>query len=458
MPSTTRRDFMRDAALTAGVTAAAPAIRTGWAANSPNERINVAVVGFHGRGRAHYGAYAKMSNVRVAVLCDVDERLFAAAVAEVERVAGYKPASEPDFRKLLDNKEIDAVSIATPDHWHGLMGIWACQAGKDVYVEKPVSFSVVEGRKMVEAARKYKRVVQAGQNMRCDPKVRGAIRLLHGGKLGNVYKAKVDIVKYRGGIGHAQDSEIPKGVHWDLFLGPAPSRPFNLNRFHYGWHFFWDTSTSDFGNSGVHNVDVARWGLNKRVHPVKVHCSGGLYVWDSDQETPNTQTATFEYADGTTIDFELSNLYAPASEAWNTFYATRGYLTSADGWKAMLGEFKPRERAQEVSAAGVNERVTNVSFPRASFTPGPPLEAGEKETSHFANFIECMRSRKVENLYCDIEEGHMSAALCHMANISCRTGRKLIFDPKTERFVGDEEANKYLTRAYRKPYLLPDKV
>ncbi len=353
MPAASRRQFM----MTAG------AVLT---QGSPNERVNVAVVGFHGRGRAHYRAFAKIPNVRVSALCDADERLFPEAVAEVEKMAGYRPATEPDIRRLLERKDVDAVSIATPDYWHALMTIWACQAGKDVYVEKPVSFTVVEGRRMVEAARKYKRIVQAGQNMRSEGRMRAAMRMLHEGKLGKVYRAKMDIVKPRGSIGRVQESSIPQGVNWDLYLGPRPYRAFTTNRFHYGWHFFWDTSTTDVGNTGVHHLDAARWGLNKHVHPVRIHSTGGYYAWDSDQETPNFQVGTLEYADGAVIDFELTNLYSPPAQGSNIYYTSEGYLTSEGGWRAFRGVFAPRAGAAEVSPSGVNERATNASFPRAS--------------------------------------------------------------------------------------------
>jgi predicted dehydrogenase len=449
MSHPSRRQFVKGAA------AAAPAI--GAALGSPAGQINVAVAGIRGRGRSHFQAFAKIPGVRVAALCDVDERLFPEAVAEVEKIAGYRPSTEFDFRKLLERKDIDAVSIATPDYWHALQTIWACQAGKDVYVEKPVSYTVLEGRRMVEAARKYNRIVQAGQNVRSDPRVRAAMRTLHQGKLGNVYRAKVDIVKPRGSIGRAQEQSIPPGVHWDLFLGPSRFRPFNVNRFHYGWHFFWDTTTTDVGNSGVHQLDVARWGMNKSVHPVKIHSAGGYYAWDSDQETPNFQNAVFEYADGTIMDFTLTNLYAPPSDAWNVFYATQGYLTAADGWKAMRGTFSPR-KGPAASPEGIDQRAILASFPQAAYAPEPIEPLAEKPMNHFENFIACVRSRKVEDLYSDILEGHLSATLCHLANISFRTGSKLGFDPNTERFIGDEEANHFLTRTYREPYVLPDKV
>jgi len=448
--STSRRQFLQGAA-----TAGTPAL---LAQRSPSDRVNVAVVGFHGRGRSHYREFARMPNVRVAALCDADERLFPDAVAEVEKLAGYRPATEPDIRRLVERKELDAISIATPDYWHALMTIWACQAGKDVYVEKPASFTVVEGRRMVEAARKYNRIVQVGHNMRSERDVRAAMRLLNEGRLGKVYRARVDIVKPRASIGRIQEASIPQGVHWDLFLGPTPYRPFTVNRFHYGWHFFWDTSTTDIGNSAVHNIDVARWGLNKRLHPVKIHSAGGFYLWDSEQETPNFQCGTLEYADGGVIDFSLTNLYSPPSDAWNVFYASEGYLTAAGGWKAFKGAFATR-RGAEVSAAGVDERPTNASFPKASYEPGPATEPDkEPAVNHFENFIACVRSRKVEDLHCDILEGHMSATLCHLANISYRLGRKLVFDSAKERFAGDPEADKLLTRAYRQPYVLPEKV
>ena len=463
MSSTSRRQFLKKTALTAGAVGAAPALRSGFASGSPNDRVNVAVVGFHDRGRAHYQAYAGMKNVRVAALCDVDERLFPAAVRYVEEKSGARPETVFDFRRLLDNKDIHAVSIATPDHWHALLTIWACQAGKDVYVEKPVSYTIEEGRKMVEAARKYDRVVQAGLDMRSEPATRAAMKYLYEGRLGDIYRAKVIIFKGRAGIGKVKDSEVPAGVHWDLFLGPAPYRPFNLNRFHYGWHFFWDTSTTDVGNSGVHNLDVARWGLDKRVHPIKIHCTGGVYAWDSDQETPNVQVATFEYQDGTLLEVELSNLFTHETggirSTGNFFYSNKGYMSSANGYEVFWGEFIPG--SPEITPEGISNHVTNASFPKRVYKPGPVIKDAETPSdaeSHFQNFIDCVRSRRWQDLHCDILEGHMSTTLAHLANISYRTGRKLTFNPHSERFIGDDDANSYLTRQYRHPYVLPEKI
>jgi predicted dehydrogenase len=442
--NTTRRIFL----LGSGAAVAAQ--------GAASDRVNLAVVGFHGRGRSHISGFGKLPNVRIAALCDADERLFPGGVALVEKLQGHKPDTFFDVRKLLERKDIDAISIATPDYWHALMAIWGCQAGKDVYVEKPVCFTIVEGRRMVQAARKYNRIVQSGLNMRCEPEVRAAMRALHTGKIGKVYRAKIDMVKPRASIGHAKESSIPEGVHWDLYLGPTKMQPFTVNKFHYAWHFNWDTSTTDVGNTGVHYVDAARWGMNKKVHPVKVHSTGGYYIWDSDQNTPNFQAGTFEYADGSILDFTTNNLYAPVTPDANTWFSTEGYLIGGHSWRAFRGKFEPR--AGDVSPSGVNEHATNVSFPKATYTEQPIEPTGEPAMNHFENFIACVRSRKREELYCEVEEGFMSSALCHLANISYRLGRKLVFDPATETFRGDAEANRLLTREYRDPYVLPAKV
>jgi predicted dehydrogenase len=458
MSSSNRRDFMKRSAMTVGAMVAAPVVKSGFAQNKPSNQVNVAVVGFGGRGQAHYKEFARQKGVKVVALCDVDERLFRRGVSAVEKIAGYKPKTYYDIRKLLEDKDVDAISIATPDHWHGLMTIWACQAGKDVYVEKPISFTIEEGRKMVQAARKYNRVVQAGLNMRSSSGTRSAVRYLHEGNLGNVYRSKAIIYKGRASIGKTKDSAVPRGVHWDLFLGPAPYRPFNMNRFHYGWHFFWDTSTADMGNTGVHLIDVSRWGMNKRVHPVKVHCAGGLYVWDSDQETPNVQTASVEYADGSIMDIEVTNLYTQPIGGilgtGNFFYTSEGYLSSANGYEAVRGQFVPR--TPDVDADGINHHASNVSFPARKYTPRTNMSEWEGKVETI--FIDCVRSRRWQDLYCDILDGHMSTSICHLANISFRTGRKLEFNPHVEKFVNDDDANGYLTRQYRHPYILPKEV
>ena len=446
-----RREFVNKSASAAGGVMAAPAIIENMITRSPNERVNVALAGIsgdrvkvrgmiNGRGRVHINTYAEIPNVSLHTLCDVDERLFPGVIATVEKLYGAKPKTEVDFRKLLENKDIDVISIATPDHWHALMTVWACQAGKDVYVEKPVSYNISEGRKMVQAARKYNRIVQSGICYRSSKAVREGIKMVHEGKLGKVYMGKGITYRYRVPIGRIPDSPIPEGVHWDLFLGPAPYRPFNENRYIYQWHWFWDTGTTEFGNNGIYRMDTVRWALNKNTHPVKIHCSGGKFCRDDDQEVPNTMIASYEYEDGTIIQNEGRSLYTNPETLPDSGDCL---IFGEDGWMALSGDgyktyFGPK-----------NE-------------PGPAKSEddipAEQRSNGWKNFIDCVRSRKREDLDNEILEGHMSASLGHLGVISYRTGRKLLFNPEKEKFVNDPEADKFLTRIYRKPYVMPENV
>ena len=485
MTDSTRRSFVSKAALGAGLAAAA---QRGRAQRSPNDTVNVAVVGIASRGRFHYNQFTSLPNVRVSHLCDVDERLFPSAVAEV------------DFRKLIENPDIDAVSIATPDHWHALQTIWACQAGKDVYVEKPVSFTVKEGRTMVEAARKYDRIVQSGLDRRSRGDNQGVAEFIHSEAMGAPYRARVVLHRGRASIGHVQESSIPDGVNWDLYLGPAPYRAYTLNRFHYGWHFFWDTSTTEIGNNGVHYLDFVRWGMKLDEHPTEIVCTGGSFAdEDSDQQVPNVMQAIYKFADGRMVDVDMTTLFSPPSagiQMGAVFYTPEGYIapyqpqlspeqladlaefrrtanstdaspeeraearrqlaSMSGGWKATRGTFTPGDRAER--APGVSNRARNLSFPRISYADGPQIPEVEAGSNHFENFIDCVRSRQRDDLRCEIEEGHRSTALCHLALIAYKTGRTLNFDPATETFPGDDEANALLTREYRAPYVLPEKV
>ncbi|MGH9719886.1 MAG: Gfo/Idh/MocA family protein [Bryobacteraceae bacterium] len=458
MESSNRRGFLKDAAV-AGL-AAAPAVHKAWGQASPSDQINLGVIGFRGRGRDHIRAFTRIPGVRVAYLCDVDERLFPDAVAEVEKAGGYRPQTFFDMRKLFEQKDLHAVSIAVPDHWHALATIWACQAGKDVYVEKPVSYTLREGRKMVDAARKYNRMVQAGLNRRSERRNIAAVRFIREAKFGPCYRARAVVYRGRTSIGHVTESSVPQGVHWDLYRGPAPMTAFTLNRFHYGWHYSWETATTELGNNGVHALDIVRWAINKNVHPVKIHCHGGLFVDKSDQETPNCQFVSYQYADGAIVEADVTTLPSPSFggvQMGEFFYTPQGYVTSAQKWSTMLGDFVPGQTPDPPS--GVSLRASNLSFPKISYKPGPPIPDVEgAEGSHFQNFINCVRSRKREDLHCEILEGHMSTSLCHLGNIAFRTGRKLTFDPATETFPGDAEANRYLTRQYRAPFVVPDKV
>jgi predicted dehydrogenase len=446
MESLARREFLKkSAASTAGVVAGAPAIAKNLATQSPNDTINVAVIGIRSRGFTYNGGghclnLLKVPKVRIAKVCDVDARLFPQMLPELEKMTGHKVGTEIDFRRILDDKSIDAVSIASPDHWHALQTIWACQAGKDVYVEKPVCYTLEEGRRMVQAARKFNRVVQVGTQSRSSPVVHEAVKLIREGVIGEVNMAKGFVYRYRDNIGHKENSPIPEGVNWDLFLGPAPYRPFNENRFHYQWHWVWDTSTTEFGNNGTHQVDRIRMAMDKRVHPVKIHCAGNLYNRrGSDQEVPNFQLATFEYGDGTIIEVEVrcldTNQEGGETEG-SLLYGTEGWMyVTHMAYRTYLGR---------KGQPGPSKTATEMN---------PPVDSLEK--LHFGNWIDCIRSRKWQDLNADIEEGHMSTAMMHLGNIAYRTGRKLHFNPLSEKFVNDEDADSYLTRNYRPPFVLP---
>ena len=407
-----------------------------------NDRVNLAVAGVRGRGRDHIAGFLQSPNTRIAAVCDIDQANVERAQAHTQKLSGGPaPAGFSDYRKLLEDKSIHAVSLATPNHWHALGAVWAIQAGKDVYGEKPVSHNLREGRVLVQAARKYKRIVQAGHQSRSTPHKIEAMRLLREGVIGRVYLAKGYCYKRRLSIGHSPDGPVPAGVDYNTWLGPAPERPFNPNRFHYNWHWFWDYGNGDIGNQGVHEMDICRWGLNLNTLPRRVISTGGKFVYQDDQETPNTQSATFDYG-GVQIQFEVRGLLSHPDGALefrgnntigNTFYGADGFLSiDANGYQIFKGE--------------KHELVKEVKLTENIWDTRP----------HFNNFIAAVRSRRHEDLNCDIEQGHLSAALCHLANISYRTGRSLRFDPAKETILNDADASKLLTREYRAPFTLPD--
>lgn len=471
MKTTQRRDFIKTSVIgTAGITLGG----MGFSAKSyaaiagANERINVAVIGIRNQGTVHLNSWCGLKdshNVQVRTLCDTDEQLFGPALKLVEQKSGAKPGTSWDLRTVLDDKGVDAVSIVTPNHWHALATIWACQAGKHVYVEKPASHNIWEGRKMIEAARKYQRRVQVGLNNRSARNVIEAMAFLHGGGIGDVYMARALCFKARDSYGMAKDSQPPATFHYDRWLGPAPERPYNEKRSHYNWHWYWDTGNGDTGNTGPHQLDLARWGMNKNEHPVSVYSAGGLFGFQQDevaaekrtpgvkvyggvetyghdkttQETPNTQTAVFKYADGKMIELETRGRYtnhegSRGQEVGNLFYGTEGWLEIAgNSWKAF------KRRGKEPFA-------------------GSKEGEGDRSGNHWANFIDALRSGKDETLRGDILEGHRSTTLPHLANISFRLGRSLNFVGAKERFANDAEADAMLTRVYRKPYVVPDTV
>jgi predicted dehydrogenase len=420
----------------------------------PNSQIRVAVIGIRSRGKDHYRALSKIPGVTIATLCDIDQRLFAEAVSEVEQLTGHQPDIQTEFRKVLEDKNIDAVTIATPNHWHALQTIWACQAGKDVYVEKPVSHTVEEGRKMVEAARKYNRVVQTGTQARSHPTVIRALEFIHGGGLGDIYMARGLCLKPRGSIGRVSDSEIPDGVDWDRFLGPAPYRPFNANRFHYKWHWFWDTGNGDLGNQGIHQADIGRWAMEQRTHPVRIQSTGNYFIWDSDQETPNIQHIEFEYGDGRILQFEVRGLGTNDESGvriGDLVYGSKGWLKLHNEDQGSGAAIFSQVQIQPSGYSGYSEE------PGPQYTNQDP-DGPDSVVRHFTNFVDCVQSRRWQDLHAEIVEGHISSSLCHLGNIACRLKKSLQFDPDRELFVGDPEADSYLTKSYRAPYLLPETV
>lgn len=456
---TERRDFIKKSVIgTAGIAMGGMGFSPKSYASimGANERINVAVIGIRGRGVSHIDAWCNLKgshNVRLKTLCDTDEQFFAERSKTISDKTGEKPLTEWDMRKVLDDKEIDAVSFATPNHWHALGTIWACQAGKHVYVEKPAMHNIWEGRKMIEAARKYDRRVQVGFQNRSISNVMEAMKFLHEGGIGEVYMARGLCYKPRDSFGIAKDSAPPATLHYDRWLGPAPYRPYNEKRSHYNWHWFWDTGNGDTGNQGPHQFDIARWGLNKNEHPVSIYSNGNIYGIDPDecaQETPNTQTSTFKYNDGKMLEFETRGRYSNAESSLDTsigniFYGTEGYLELNGGtWKAF------REREEEPFA--VSKEDQSQQDASASLL-------GSSDTAHWVNFLEAMRSGKDETLHCDINEGFHSSALPLLANISYRLGgRALKFMGDYEKFDNDPAANIMLSTIYRPPYVVPDEV
>jgi predicted dehydrogenase len=359
------------------------------------------------------------------------------------------------MRKVFDDKDIHAISFATPNFWHALGTIWACQAGKHVYVEKPSCHNIFEGRKMIEASRKYNVRVQVGFQNRSGKNLNEAIKFLHDGGIGEIYMARGLCLKPRDSFGIAPNSDPPATLHYDQWLGPVTWRPYNEKRGHYNWHWFWDTGNGDTGNQGPHEFDVARWGMSKNEHPVSVYSAGGIYGIDPKecaQETPNTQCSVFKYRDGKILEFETRGRYTNDESdigirIGNIFYGTEGYLElydeSATPWKA----FRKREK---VAFAGSKEGRSEPADPTFMAAPGG--------SEHWANFLDAIRSGKDETLNCDVKEGYYSSVLPHLANISYRLGRELRFNGETEKLINDSQADEMLTRKYRSPYIVPEKV
>jgi predicted dehydrogenase len=465
---------------------------------SPGSDIRVGVVGFNGRGGSHISDLLKINGVKITALCDVDEKVLAKGKDNLSK-KGANITGFTDVRKMLDSKEIDAISTATPNHWHSLIGIWACQAGKDAYVEKPVSHNVFEGRVLAEAARKYGRIVQCGTQSRSSLGLQAAVKWGQASNLGKLLWARGTCYKRRPSIGKVDGpTPWPAGIDQDLWFGPAPVKPLMRKKLHYDWHWVWDTGNGDLGNQGIHQMDIARWFMGETALSPKIWSVGGRLGYIDDGETPNTMFTVHEYPSAQLI-FEVRGLPTDSnSQKMDTYRGNNGvgvYVQYEGGHIEVpsytgCGAFD--KDGKLVKAFG------NFKGPKDAPDTAKADSTGG-EDSHHQNWSKAIRSRKPTELNAEILDGHLSSALCHTANISIRLGKKqapgailekvkaskegadsfermkehlakngvdiakdhltlgehLTMDPKTEKFIGNAEADKLLTRDYRKPYVVP---
>ncbi len=427
MKGLSRRRFL-GASAAAVVAAGAMARGTVFGAN---DRIGVCVAGVNGRGTAHIGGFSDSDLSEVVALCDPDEQVLEQRAKELEQRTGKAPKKYVDIRDALADESIHVLGIATPNHWHSLATVWACQAGKDVYVEKPLSHEVWEGRQVVAAAKQYGRIVQHGTQRRSESNwVRDMALLQSGEIIGPLYMARALCYKRRDGLTAAGDQEPPAHLHWRIWQGPATEKPYNPLYVHYNWHWFWHYGNGDIGNQGVHQMDVAAWGMNKGL-PVKVQSAGGRYTYKDPCETPNTQVATFTYSDGTMTVFEVRGRWTNSEEGvgvGNLFYADRGYFVEGKGFFSEKGEAIPVDPAK---------------YPE-------PESAGP-----FENFLRAVRDRNDQLVHGTALEGHIASAHCHLANVAYRLGRAIDFDPATETCPHDEKANAMLRREYHPDFAVP---
>ena len=464
----TRRKFLAQSSVFA--TFAISGTKSSGKIIGANERVNVAVCGIKGRGASHIGGHGRQKNVTISHLVDPDSRLFEGRKKFVQSKFKNTPDCVQDVRKVLDNKEVDVISIATPNHWHSLMSIWACQAGKDVYVEKPLSHNLFEGRKLVEAAKKYKRIVQHGTQNRSLRKWSDLAKEVASGKNGKLEVALGTCHKRRGSIGFKDTKNPPSELDFDVWTGPAAKEDFHDNLVHYNWHWFWNYGNGDIGNQGVHQMDIARWMIPGAVWPKSVICFGGRFGYKDQAETANTQLAIFDYGESLLV-FDVRGLSGKS----NMGVSNHVYYDK-------------------------NAKQKNTASHGLKGIKDPLADRGKVDI--FENFIEAVRNRKEEHLDAHVYEGHVSSGLCHLANVSYRlgekssfnkknksfgsnkkgyeyfermqehlkengldlketdyiVGRNLEFDAKTETIKGDDEANALLSRNYRSPYIVPEKV
>ena len=480
MSPLSRRTFLKRAAAMAGIGAAFTISGTKASGRvlGANDRVRVAVAGINGRGRSFLSGFGGMKDVEIAYLVDPDSRLFASRSGYVSKNAGYTPACVQDVRRALDDKDLDAIAIVTPNHWHTLMAIWACQAGKDAYVEKPCSHNLFEGRQLVAAARKYDRLVQHGTQRRSDPKWVQLCSDVRNGKYGKLQTAYAYDCRPRPSNGIEQPQAPPPELDFDVYLGPAPEQPYRSNLVHYRWHWRWDFGNGEIGNLGSHDLDVCRWAMPAGSAPKSVVSLGGRFGYADQGQTPNTHL--------TLLDFGEVKLVHEA----------RGLVDKED-WKITV-EYHTDEGVVRDGKFFAKGKGDGVPVDNA-----PLLDAPEQGPTHMRNFIDCVRSRKREDLTAEIIEGHRTVTLVHLGNTSyrlgedvpfdeatkaiggdpllsesfedikrhltdtgnvdltntpCRLGRALAYDAGAEEFTNSPEANALRTRAYRGPFVVPEKV
>ena len=482
-----RRSFLQNSVLASAAAMSLGGARSLYAqepaksgGKSPNDRLHAAVVGVNGRGGSHVSSILDRSDVVISHICDIDENVGASRSAKIGEKQGTVPEFVRDIRKLLEDTSIDIVTIATPNHWHSLGALWAVQAGKDVYVEKPVSHNVSEGRRVVQAARKHGRIVQTGTQCRSNPGMRDAMKFIHDGGIGDVKIARGLCYKRRPSIGAKGEYPIPPQVDYNLWLGPAPEKPLTRPKFHYDWHWQWDYGNGDLGNQGIHQMDLCRWALNKTQLSDRVVSYGGRFGYVDAGETANTQIIVHDFGTQQLV-FEVRGLETP----------------------------KLRDVGVGIIVEGTNGSLVMSSYDSGkAFDPdGKVIKefSGGGDGHHWSNFIEAVRARDHKKLNADIEEGHLSSALCHLGNISLRLGKqieggqmldalkdfkghedmkatygrtaehlkanqvdvdKTIFslgqtlelDAKAETFKSSDAANSMLTREYRKPFVVPSEA
>jgi predicted dehydrogenase len=436
-----RRDFVTGSA--AAVAGLSMANQT-RAEVSPNEKITIAGVGTRGRGFTVLEAFAACSDVDIKYICDIDQNVLEKRTREISAKIGRPPQKIRDFRKALDDPSVDAIILGTPTHWHAIPMIMACQAGKDVYVEKPDSHNCIEGQMMVAASQKYKRVVQLGTQSRSGPYFQEMIDYIREGHLGQTLFAKAWESAQQRSLGHPPDSDPPPSVDYDTWLGPAPKRPFNPTRFHGNWRWFFDYGAGDLGNDGVHRLDFTRWAFETaleahgdpplgQLQAVSAH--GGKCYFDDIQEWPDNLLVTYDYGAGRIMSYEMrlwTRYPLEGEKEGGIVYGDQGYiLIGNEYWRAYAKD------GEVVKKGGAARGYFGNTLP------------------HVENFLQCMRTRNKP--HADLETvGHPSSLMCHLGNAAWRAGRTIRMDPQTYTCIGDDDANQYLRRpTYRRPWTLP---